>query len=200
MTDAWPAQRVGEVMVAHTERVEAQCYAGGEAPPLGALLRIGAPPVYAVVRSVWNEPLDPGRPLAPRGGELESEDEIYAANPQLKAMLATRFAATVVGCRQGGSIRRTLPARPPDLHAFVFLCAAGETAEFAGELGWLRLLLADRAPAADAALAAFLRRAAAADAYAADRGGFLRRAGRILATELAGEPQRLQAILRELAL
>ena len=93
-----------------------------------------------------------------------------------------------------------MPALPPALHAFVFLCDAGETAEFAGELGWLRLLLADRAPAADAALAAFLRRAAAADAYAADRGGFLRRAGRILATELAGEPQRLQAILRELAL
>ena len=186
--------------MAHTERVEAQCYAGGEAPPLGALLRIGAPPVYAVVRSVWNEPLDPAGRWRPEGASwnrrtkftppTRSSRRCWPRGLRPPWWAAGRGAASGGACRRG---RRTCTL-------LCFSATAGETAEFAGELGWLRLLLADRAPAADAALAAFLRRAAAADAYAADRGGFLRRAGRILATELAGEPQRLQAILRELAL
>ena len=193
MTDT----RVGEVMVSHTERIEAQCYQLHAAPPLGALLRVGAPPAYAVVREIWNEPLDPSRPLAPRGAGLDSEAAIYAANPQLSAMLATRFAATVVGHRAGLTIKHGLPARPPNLHAFVFLCDAAETAEFAGELGWLRLLLADRSPAADSALAGFLRLAAGA---ASDGRAFLLRAGRALAAELSNEPQRMQAILRETAI
>ena len=67
MTDIAVGQRVGEVMMSHSQRIEAQCYELHNAPPLGALLRIGSPPVYAVVREIWNEPLDPSRPLAPRG-------------------------------------------------------------------------------------------------------------------------------------
>lgn len=202
-------RRVGEVTAAHTERVTAQCYARDGAPPLGALVRVGSPGVYAVVREVRHEAVDPGRPLAPRGAGLETEEEIYAANPQLETMLTTRFAAIIVGYRgAGGRIRRGLPPLPPPLHAFVFLCDGSETAEFAGELHWLRLLLSERTPGGDAALAGFLRRAAAAMASepgsglvpgSGDGAGFLRRAGRILAAELAGEPQRLQAALRELA-
>lgn len=196
MTDTQAGRRVGEVTVSQTERVEAQCYQLHSAPPLGSLLRIGSPPVYAVVREIRNEPLDPSRPLAPRGAGLESEDELYAANPQLSAMLTTRFIATIVGYRNGLSVRQGLPAQPPNLHAFVFVCDAGETAEFAGELGCLRLLLADRSPGADSALAGFLRLAAGA---ASDGRAFLLRAGRTLAAELSNEPQRLQAVLREMA-
>ena len=208
-------RRVGEVTAAQTERVTAQCYERHGAPPLGALVRVGAPGVYAVVREVRHEAVDPGRPLAPRGAGLETEDEIYAANPQLATMLTTRFAAVIVGYRgAGGRMMRGLPPLPPPLHAFVFLCDGAETAEFAGELHWLRLLLAERTPGGDAALAGFLRRAAAAVASESSESsktgtgaragagagaGFLRRAGRILAAELAGEPQRLQAALRELA-
>ena len=197
MTDTQAGRRVGEVTLSHTERVEAQCYQLHSAPPLGSLLRIGSPPVYAVVREIRNEPLDPSRPLAPRGVGLESEDELYAANPQLSAMLTTRFTATIVGYRNGFTIRQGLPAQPPNLHAFVFFCDAGETAEFASELGCLRLLLADRSPGADSALAGFLRLAAGA---ASDGRGFLLRAGRTLAAELSNEPQRLQAMLREMTI
>ena len=197
MTDLQVGQRVGEVTISHTERVEAQCYQLHAAPPLGALVRIGSPPVYAVVREIRNEPLDPSRPLAPRGIGLESEDELYAANPQLAAMLTTRFTATIVGHHAGPGVRHGLPAQPPNLHAFVFVCDGPETAEFAGELGCLRLLLADRSPGADSALAGFLRLAAGA---ASDGRAFLLRAGRTLAAELSNEPLRLQALLREMAL
>ena len=183
-------------MVSHTQRIEAQCYQPHDAPPLGSLLRVGAPPVYAVVREIWHEPLDPTRPLAPRGEALESEDEIYANNPQLTAMLTTRFGAALVGHGNGTDLRPGLPNQPPKLHSFVFLCDRRELATLAADLRWLRLLLVDRAPAADAALVALLRRAGDA---VDGRQGFLRQAGRVLATELFGEPLRLQALLREVA-
>ncbi len=187
-------QRVGEVMVSHTQRIEAQCYRLHAAPPLGALLRVGEPPVYAVVREIWHEPLDPTRPLAPRGETLESEDEIYAANPQLSAMLTTRFAAVVVGYGNETDLRPGLPDQPPGLHSFVSLCDLGELARFASDLRWLRLMLADRTPVGDTALSLFLRRAADS---VDDRRGFLKRAGQALVAELFSEPLRMQALLRE---
>ena len=196
MMDAAQGQRVGEVMVSHSQHIEAQCYELRGAPPLGALLRVGSPPVYAVVREIWHEPLDPSRPLAPRGMSLESEDEIYAANPQLSAMLTTRFAGTVVGYSNGLAVQYGLPAQPPNLHAFVFTCDADETATFANELGWVRLLLAGGSPAADSALAGFLRQAAKS---MSDRQEFLLRAGRALAEELSRDPRRLQAVLQEMS-
>ena len=183
-------------MVSHTQRVEAQCYQLHAAPPLGTMLRIGAPPVYAVVAEIWHEPLDPGRPLAPRGAELESEDEIYAANPQLNAMLVTRFAATVMGYHDGRRKRQGLPGQPPSLHSFVFVCDDADLSDFASDLRWMRLLLADRSPVGDAAVASFLHFAASA---ANDGQSYLLDAGRTLAAELANEPLRLQYLLRELA-
>ena len=195
MTDIAVGQRVGEVMMSHSQRIEAQCYELHNAPPLGALLRIGSPPVYAVVREIWNEPLDPSRPLAPRGSALETEEEIYAANPQLSAMLTTRFAGVVVGYVEGLTVKFGLPAQPPNLHAFVFTCGPDEAAAFATDLGWIRMFLADGSPASDSALAGFLRQSAAG---MADRQGFLLRSGRTLAAELSRDPQRLQAILREM--
>ena len=194
-TEITAGQRVGEVVVSHSQRIEAQCYELHGAPPLGALLRIGSPPVYAVVREIRHEPLDPSRPLAPRGLALESEDEIYAANPQLAAMLTTRFAGTVVGYGDGLTVQYGLPAQPPNLHAFVFACDADEAAAFANSLDWIRLLLADGSPAADSALAGFLRQAAAG---MVDRRGFLLQAGQTLAAELSRDPLRLPAILREM--
>ncbi len=188
------AQRVGEVMVSHTQRIEAQCYRLHAAPPLGALLRVGEPPTYAVVREIWHEPLDPTRPLAPRGEALESEEEIYAANPQLSAMLTTRFAAVVVGYGNGMDLRPGLPDQPPGLHSFVFLCDRDELASFASDLRWLRLMLSDRTPAGDAALALFLRRAADS---VDDRRGFLKQAGKAVVAELFSEPLRMQGLLRE---
>ena len=189
-------RRVGEVIVSHTERVEVQCYELHSPPPLGALLRIGSPAVYAVVRDIWHEPLDPSRPLAARGADLETEDEIYAQNPQLRSVLTTRFTATVTGYADGLDIRQGLPSVPPNLHSFVFRCEDAEVASFVRQLQFLRLLIADGSLTADLAMTAFLQRSSET---VADRRGFLIRAGRMLATELAGESQRLYTMLREIA-
>ena len=198
--------------MAHTERIEAQCYELHAAPPLGALLRIGNPPVYAVTRAVWHAPLDPGRPLAARGAMLETEAEIYAGNPQLAAMLATRFAATIVGYGYGvgstvGSskrpqIRAGLPDAPPHLHSFVFQSDASAAAALASQPQFYRLLLAEATVASDLALAALLRQSGPSDpsgASGGERQAFLLRAARLLATELAQDTPRLHTILGELA-
>ena len=208
-------RRVGEVIMAHTERIEAQCYELHAAPPLGALLRIGNPPVYAVTRAVWHAPLDPGRPLAARGAGLETEAEIYAGNPQLAAMLATRFAATIVGygygvgsavgsigSSRGPQIRAGLPDAPPPLHSFVFQSDAGAAAALASQPQFYRLLLAEATVASDLALAALLRQAGPSDPSgrsSGERQAFLVRAARLLASELAQDTPRLHTILGELA-
>lgn len=189
-----PGQRVGEVTAAQTQRVEAQCYRTNATPPLGSLVRIGSPPVYAVVVDIRHEPLDPTRPLAPRGEELETEDELYAANPQLSSILTTRFTAVIVGFRDGAAIRGGLPNLPPDLHSFVFLCDAADLTGFGGDFGWLRLLLEDRSPASDTAIANLLRQTAAART---DSRNFLLGAGKALAAELFAEPSRMRALLHE---
>ena len=206
--------------MAHTERIEAQCYELHAAPPLGALLRIGNPPVYAVTRAIWHAPLDPGRPLAARGAGLETEAEIYAGNPQLAAMLATRFAATIVGygvgsgvgstagSGRGPQIRAGLPDAPPPLHSFVFQSDAGAAAALASQPQFYRLLLAEATVASDLALAALLRQTGPSDPSdpsrasgrsGSDRQAFLLRAARLLASELAQDTPRLHTILGELA-
>ncbi len=197
MANPIAGQRVGEVTASHTERVEGQCYELHAPPPLGALLRIGSPPVYAVVRQIWNAPIDPARPLTPRGADLETVDEVYANNPQLTSVLITRFQATVVGYAIGAAIRHGLPPAPPILHSFVFVCDAGEIAAFTAHPGYLKLLTAEGNLTADLAMSAFLRQAADA---ASDKRGFLLRAGRTLATELADDGPRLRTILGEMAL
>ena len=194
MGELQPGQRVGEVTAAQTQRVDAQCYRAHAAPPLGSLVRIGAPPVYAVVVDIRHAPLDPTRPLVPRGEELETEDELYAANPQLTSILTTRFTAAIVGYRDGGAIRAGLPSLPPELHSFVFICDATDLAVFGGDFVWLRLLLEDRSPASDTAIANLLRQTADTRV---DSRNFLLGAGKALATELAAEPRRMRALLRE---
>ena len=188
--------RVGEVTASRTQRVEAQCYRAHAAPPLGSLVRIGSPPVYAVVVDIRHEPLDPSRPLTTRGADMETEDELFAANPQLGAILTTRFTAAIVGYQDGAAIRAGLPSLPPDLHSFVFVCDDADLAVFGGDFAWLRLLLEIGSPACDTAIANLLRQTADTRT---DARKFLLAAGKALAAELSGEPRRMRALLREVA-
>ena len=194
MGEVKTGQRVGEVTASQTQRIEAQCYQAYAAPPLGSLVRIGSPPVYAVVLAIRHEPLDPTRPLTPRGEDLETEEELFAANPQLSAILTTRFTAAIVGYRDGAAIRAGLPSLPPDLHSFVFTCDRADLAVFGGDFAWLRLLLEEGSAASDTAIANLLRQTANTRT---DSRRFLLGAGKALAAELSAEPRRMRALLRE---
>ena len=191
--DNLTSQRVGEVVEATSTSFVAQCYQLFDAPPLGALVRTGSPPVYAVVSGVSSGPLDASRPVLARGEAAASEEEVFRENPQLGHLLTSRFETLIVGHRDEEADRQFLPPQPPRIHSFVYSCCQAQVVRFTARLDLLRLLLNSAVPAADEVVAACLRQAAACHP---DRPEFLMRAGRALAADLAGDLPRLQAILR----
>ena len=191
--------RIGEVIEASTTEFVAQCYVLHEAPPFGSLVRAsdGEVDVFGVVANARTGSVDPGRRPVARGRDEEDEEDIYRSNPELREILRTEFTTVVVGSRDiGGSYQQWLPRRPPRLHAFVYACSREEAAGFTERLDFLPTLLggAGRAPA-DELVAACLREASAARGN--DR-EFLVRAGKELAVLLAGDLNRLSAILRRI--
>ena len=192
-----PHQRVGEVTAADSRSVTGQCYDLYGAPPLGSLLLVGEPGVFAVVQGIRTEPLDPSRPVLARGGEAHTVEEIYRANPQLEKLLTTRFDALIVGHQQGSQHLQLLPPSPPRIHSFVQTCPPDVVAAFTKDLDFLRFIVNSPPPIGDEVAVACLREAAAGHA---DREGFALRAGRALAQEIPGEAARLSAILRRVRL
>ena len=196
IADASVSQRVGEVIEATSTTFVAQCYQLYGSPPLGALVRAGSPEVYGVVCQVTTEPLDSSRPVLARGDGVATEEELYENNPQIARLLTSRFKALIVGHRAEGSSRQLLPPLPPRVHSFVYTCITSEVVEFTTQLDFLHLVVNSGLSAADAVVGACLREVASAHP---DRREFLLRAGKSLATELAGEVPRLNAILRGVA-
>lgn len=194
--DARLARRVGEVIEATSTAFVAQCYKLYAAPPLGAFVRTSSPEVYevyGVVCRVITEPLDSSRPVLARGDGAATEEEIYRNNPQIARLLTSRFETLIVGyCSEEGS-RHFLPPLPPRVHSFVYTCTPAAVVEFTTRLDFLHLIVNSGLPAADEVAGACLRQATLAHP---DRQEFLRRAGKTLATELAGDLSRLSAILR----
>jgi hypothetical protein len=191
------SRRVGEVIQANSHSFIAQCYELYTAPPLGSLVRTGTPVVYGVVCCVSTEPLDSSRPVLARGKEANTEEEIYRDNPQISRLFTSRFETLVVGheSEAGGINSPYLPPLPPRVHSFVYTCSAQEIADFTSNLHFLHLLINSGLSGADQVIGACLREASVA--YS-DRQEFLLQAGRALATELAGDLPRLNAILRRI--
>jgi hypothetical protein len=185
-------RKVAEVVETTSTAFTAQCYELYGAPPLGGLVRAGDPPVYAVVHNVATAALDPGRRVIARGAEEATEEGLYRSNPQLARLLATHLEALVVGFGDGDALRHSLPPAPPRIHAFVYPCADDEVARFTDRLGFLRLLVRAPVPAVDEVVSACLRLAAATHP---DPEGFLVRAGKAVAGDLASDAGRLSAIL-----
>lgn len=189
--------RVGEVIEATSTTFVAQCYKLYAAPPLGTFVRTGSPAIYGVVYRVTTEPLDSSRPILARGDGAATEEDIYRNNPQIARLLTSRFETLIVGYRGDGRSRQFLPPLPPRVHSFVYTCAPTEVVEFTTQLDFLHLVVNSGLPAVDEVVGACLREAREAHP---DRQEFLWRAGKTLATELAGDLPRLNAILRRVAL
>ena len=105
-----------------------------------------------------------------------------------------------VGARQGPddeTIRHCLPAQPPVTLDWLYQCTAEEIRAFTGRFDYFRLVLDAREVPADELLAASLRAAAAARP-GDEREAFLVEAGRELVRLLAGDPVRLEGLLRRL--
>lgn len=216
-------RRVGEVVEAASHRFLAQCYRLYCSPPLGAFVRTQSVPtslspfvdgrqegiqggseadtshIYAVVCGISTESLDPGRPVVARGEDENRDEDVYRSNPQLERLLCTRFEALIVGHGDGDTCVQYLPALPPRIHSFVYLCDPEEVGRFTRSMDFLSLLV-NSVPSgqgiADEVVAACLRQAGA---QIEDSGSFLVGAGKALAVQLADDTPRLNSILRRLS-
>ena len=160
---------------------------------------LGLPPaVYALVYGATTSSLEPNRRPSALG--FADEDEMRLQQPQIFELLRTEFSGLLVGYSEGGDkpLRRHLPPLPPRIHSRVYPCSPEETRLLTEDLSFLRGLLLPSGGAlagvpSDELAAACLR--LARECHADDQ-AFLLRAGRTLATLLATDFERLQAILR----
>jgi hypothetical protein len=102
-----------------------------------------------------------------------------------------------VGCGTEGTIRHCLPTQPPVTLDWLYQCSDEEVRAFTARFDYFRLVLDSREVPADELLAASLRAGAAARPES-ERETFLVEAGRELVRLLAGEPTRLEGLLRRL--
>ena len=154
--------------------------------------------VYALVYGANTTSLEPNRRPSALG--FEDEDEMRRQQPQIFELLRTEFSGLLVAYSEGPdtALRRHLPPRPPRIHSRVYPCTAAETRALTEDLSFLRGVLLPSGGAlagvpSDELAAACLRQARAAHP---DDPEFLLRAGRMVATILAVDYERLQAILR----
>ena len=194
--DGLRSRRIGEVVETASASFLAQCYVLYVCPPLGSFVRTDSPPVFGVVSRVSTEPLDSSRPVLARGEAASSEDEVFRDNPQLSRLLTTRFEVIITGHMSDETCKQFLPPLPPPVHSFVYVCSDEEVCQFTARLDFLSLLIKSGVPMADEVAGACLR--AAASAWP-DGPGFLSRAGKALAGELANDLPRLNAVLRKVA-
>ena len=97
----------------------------------------------------------------------------------------------------GARIHHCLPAQPPVTLDWLYQCTDEDVQAFTAHFDYFRLVLDAREVPADELLAASLRAAAAARPED-EREMFLVEAGRELAQLLAGDPVRLEGLLRRL--
>ena len=167
--------------------------------PVVARQGVSLPPaVYALVYGANTASLEPNRRPSALG--FADEDEMRLQQPQIFELLRTEFSGLLIAYSEGGDkpLRRHLPPLPPRIHSRVYPCSPEETRLLTEDLSFLRGLLLPSGGAlagvpSDELAAACLRTAREVQA---DDQAFLLRAGRTLATLLATDYERLQAILR----
>lgn len=188
--------RCGEIIATNSTQFAAESFTLHQPPPLGSLVEVQPTAdliVYAVVSFGSTGGLDPGRRVVRRSTESAFDADIYQAHPQLVKTLHTEFSALLVGYRQGGRIRRHLPAQPPPLHFSVMACDSATVQQFTDELAYLRLLLNVQGELpSEQLIAAHLRRVV--ETRGADE-AWLARAAREVANLLKNDYERLLNVL-----
>jgi hypothetical protein len=191
-------KKIAEVIESNSAGFTAQCYVLEEAPPLGALVKVnsGKGVVFGMVCYAETHGLEPGRRIIARGENVETEEDIYRMNPQIKKLLTTDIKMVIVGHQRGDNVFHYLPQSAVAIHSFVYFCTQEEIRNFTGCLDYLKLLIdADLPVSCDEIIAASIRYAGRA--YS-DHMSFFVRAGRELAALLSGDSTRLNAILKRL--
>lgn len=187
---------VGEVIAVSTVSFEAQSYRLNEAPAFGSLVRTCSPDGighYGLCCGVQTGGIEQGRQALAWGKPEDDGVDIYERQPQLSHVLRTTFDCVLVGF-SGTEARpvQRVPPRPPRVHERVCTADASLVRAFFGDLAYLRFLLRSNLPNVEDLLAASVLHAYRA--YECDR-RFLVGAGRAVARLLAGDHERLTAVL-----
>jgi len=191
-------KKIGEVVEASSAEFVAQCYKLDGAPPLGSMVKTqdNLAAIYGVVFDVETHSLEPGRRVVARGENLESEEDIFKANPQLARLLTTDFKVLVVGHVEGKSFRHYLPPKSASIHSFVYMCQLEEVGTFTQSMDFLSLIVNAKIDVpVDEVVAACLRHACQAHD---DRVAFMVKAGKELARMFSGDANRLNSLLKRI--
>jgi hypothetical protein len=190
--------KIAEVVESSSAEFTAQCYKLNQAPPLGSMVKtqdkLGE--IYGVVYNVETHSLEPGRRVVARGENLEAEEEIFSANPQLSKLLTTDFKVLVVGHAEGKNRHHYLPPKSASIHSFVYRCRLEEVRAFTQTLDFLSLVMNARISVpVDEVIGACLRCASQAHH---EPDAFLVKAGKELACMLSSDVNRLNSLLKRL--
>lgn len=188
-------QAVGRIVASSLRQFTVECFHRDRVPPFGALVGVmeRRPLIFGFVAEIVTDGVDPSRPVAPHGAADEDLETVWLRNPHLPILLHTTFDAIIVGHERDGKVYHYLPEAPPQIISRITVCDRAEKQRFAESLDFLALLV--QGGVRDEVTAAFIR--SLGDATP-DQHQFLLDAGRALVPMLAGEPERLTALIRSI--
>lgn len=189
--------QVGRVLRASTRGFAIGCAVmQPDIPAFGSFVRAeGQAPGSAIYGLIYDVSLEDD-PFVRQFISADPPEEVVRDQRENR-QVPIEVSVLAVGCSDGESIRHCLPAQPPVTLDWLYQCTDEEVQAFTSRFGYFRLILESREMPTDELLAASLRVAAAARAES-ERAPFLIEAGRELARLLAGDPVRLEGLLRRL--
>jgi hypothetical protein len=189
--------QVGRVLRAGTRGFAIGCTVmQPEIPAFGSFVRAdGQTPGSAIYGLIYDVSVEDD-PFVRQFISANPPDEVVRDQRENRQM-PIEVSVLAVGCGEGQAIRHCLPAQPPVALDWLYQCTDDEVCTFTARFDYFRLVLEAREVPADELLAASLRAAAAARPED-ERAAFLVEAGRELARLLAGDPLRLEGLLRRL--
>jgi hypothetical protein len=189
--------RVGRVLRASTRGFAIGCAVmQPDIPAFGSFVRAeGQRPGSAIYGLIYDVSVEDD-PFVRQVISANPPDEVVRDQRENRQM-PIEVSVLAVGCGDEQAIRHCLPSQPPVALDWLYQCADGEVRAFTARFDYFRLVLEAREVPADELLAASLRSAAAARSES-ERTAFLVAAGRELARLLAGDPLRLEGLLRRL--
>jgi hypothetical protein len=188
---------VGRVLRAGTQGFVVGCEVlQPEIPKFGTFVRAdGVAPGSAIYGLIYNVSLEDD--LFARHFIGADTPEEVVRDQRVNRQVPIEISVLAVGCGDGETILHCRPPQPPVTLDWLYECTDEEVRAFTSRLDYFQLVLGARQVPGDELLIASIRNAAAARA---EREGetFLVDAGRELARLLAGDPLRLEGLLRRL--
>jgi hypothetical protein len=189
--------RVGRVLRASTRGFAIGCAVmQPDIPAFGSFVRAeGQTPGSATYGLIYDVSVEDD-PFVRQFISADPPDEVVRDQRENRRV-PIEVSVLAVGCGDGENIRHCLPAQPPVTLDWLYQCSDEEVRAFTARFDYFRLVLEAREVPGDELLAASLRTAAVAWPEN-ERETFLVEAGRELARLLAGDPVRLEGLLRRL--